>query len=108
MKATILLTTTAALLAATSNASAAPLGSHIDTFFDDERPMLVAEQTTVPAQVAGANPLHAAVQSGSKAGRWPGDRGAREAATHGSGPLRRFITRTEGIYQLRYDQYLRP
>jgi hypothetical protein len=105
MKTTTLLTIASALLGAARIASAAPLEPHIDTFLDDERPMYVAAGTPTPTQIAAPQ---GAARSASKPGNRPGDRRAREAAARGSEPLRRFITRTEGIYQLRYDEYLRP
>jgi hypothetical protein len=105
MKTTTLLTIAAALLGAARIASAAPFEPHIVTFFDDERPTFMAASNATPTQVAIP---HDAARMAGKPGHRPGDLRAREAAARGSEPLRRFITRTEGIYQLRYDDYLRP
>jgi hypothetical protein len=95
----------ATLLAAAHTAHATPLEPHIDTFLDDERPMLIAETATTRAVTANA--LEGA-RATPKAGHRPGDRRASEAAVRGPEPLRRFVTRTDAIYHLRYDAYLRP
>jgi hypothetical protein len=68
----------------------------------NERPVLLAEAGR--SERGGA--VDAAIVRDTAHG--PAERRAREAAARGPAELRRLIERTQGIYALRYEDYLKP